>query len=245
MSQDKSKAPDRIQQVVQAQRIMALMLGASLLITAFTFVFLHWASASYYDKVSERDEVNRQIKLQRKQFESESKVLTDKLEKGRQTLLVINHFAEEYGMLPTNLEEGILDPHTLQQSLEANKQITTYLSTLASKWNATTKIIYYTKTGKVDRINIKKALDEFNFPVTPVKAQTGLIPTNAVVYGESVDAEKARIVAYTLIRAGVQIKTVFQSHKPGFRSVIQVEGDPGSDKLQALTVAHIAALKLP
>ena len=80
----------------------------------------------------------------------------------------------------------------------------------------------------VDGKKVEAALLELGFSIDKRQASISNIPTNAIWYGEPVKIEEVKLVAFTLIRAGVQIKAIrpFADNSPRRNAaLIQVGAD--------------------
>lgn len=74
----------------------------------------------------------------------------------------------------------------------------------------------------------------------------GVAPTNALWAGADVPLDDTKAVAYTLIRAGVELKKLDRPALPGRERVLQVGGSPSAMGLPPLTVEQIrSATTLP
>jgi hypothetical protein len=103
-------------------------------------------------------------------------------------------------------------------------------------------IEYFLKN--VDKDKVLAALGGLGFTALRQSPALGTTPTNAVWFGRSVQIDDAKLVAYTLIRAGIQIKDI----RPylvseGRDSLIQVGGRPLAVNKPVWTVERISAAK--
>jgi len=66
-------------------------------------------------------------------------------------------------------------------------------------------------------------------------------PTNAIWFGEDIDIDSVKLVAYTLIRAGIEIKVInpFQSPRENKSNLIQVGSWTKFIDYPALTIQQI------
>ena len=97
------------------------------------------------------------------------------------------------------------------------------LATLTSKSSRENTIVQYFPKN-VDKEIVKSALRELGFRLVIGKPNLPHVPTNAIWYGKDVMLKDIKLVAYTLIRAGIEIKVISPFMSPtGKRSnLIQV-----------------------
>jgi hypothetical protein len=109
----------------------------------------------------------------------------------------------------------------VQESFDAEKQreILAKDETRTRRENVTVQ--YFPKD--VDVAIVKQALRELGFMLKTGSTQFPKIPTNAIFFGDGVNLDDVKLVAYTLIRAGVEIKVIQPFHNSRGRSnLIQV-----------------------
>lgn len=135
--------------------------------------------------------------------------------------------------------ESIPPIQVVEQSLQAESQRTQLASATAAPKRAETTVQYFPKD--VDRTVVEAALRELGFHLITGPTQVQDIPTNSIWFGAAVPLDDAKLVAYTLIRAGVQIKAIRLFRNPtGNRArLIQVGADTAYEGKPALTVAEI------
>lgn len=92
----------------------------------------------------------------------------------------------------------------------------------------------------VDRRIVEAALRELGFNLTRGQANLPDLPTNAIWFGDDVSIEDVKLVAYTLIRAGVEIKAIRPFRNPDGKSrQIQVGSDEDYLSREPLSVEEI------
>lgn len=129
------------------------------------------------------------------------------------------------------------------QSGAANLQLKSYIQTKASQdieRRQSVTVQYFPKDVDPDIVQSTLKKLGFNFKVS--KPNISNIPTNAIWFGSNVNIEDVKLVAYTLIRAGVQIKTIkpFKGNPAEPRaSLIQVGADGDYVNSLALSVSEI------
>jgi hypothetical protein len=105
------------------------------------------------------------------------------------------------------------------------------------------KVEYYPKN--IDETIIDKALKALGFALESKKSDEES-PINTILYGNDVDGQDVKLVAYVLIRAGVEIKEIrpFDSKRTDKSSVIQVGAFKDYEGLPPKTVRDIESAKL-
>ena len=138
------------------------------------------------------------------------------------------------------------DRATVQESLYANKALQVAVTNVPAQEHERRKRItleYFPKN--VDAGKVKAALSELGFTVTEPKAVVPDVPTNAIWFGSPVSLEDVKLVALTLIRAGVQIRRIspIPYDLPGKKdaALIQVGADTKFVNDPPLTVDAIQA----
>ena len=126
-----------------------------------------------------------------------------------------------------------------EQSLRAEEERTLLASTASIRKREPITIEYLPKD--VDREIVEGALKELGFRLTTGVTQILHVPTNAIWFGASVPIEDVKLVAYTLIRAGVKIKVIrpFRNPRGARASIVQVGADELYVDAPALTVEEI------
>lgn len=132
---------------------------------------------------------------------------------------------------------------TVEQSVEANNQREQIASTtpadLERRNNTTIK--YFLKN--VDKEKVLAALGGLGFTLMQ-SPPVGRTPTNAIWFGPSVQIDDVKLVAYTLIRAGIPIQDIRRYMvSDGRDSQIQVGGRPLAKDNVVWTVERISAAK--
>ena len=133
---------------------------------------------------------------------------------------------KQFGWDSSRLSRGSLDQYSVQQSLTANQEIQ-QAARLAPRESRKAVTVQYFPKG-VDGNKVESALMELGFILDKKQAPLPGIPTNSIWYGTPVSIEDVKLVALTLIRAGVQIKALrpFADYSPRKNaSLIQVGAD--------------------
>jgi hypothetical protein len=133
----------------------------------------------------------------------------------------------------------------LQQSLTADKERSKLLASTNVKANSHITVTYFPKD--VDGPVVINALKEGGFNVVshignPANANR---PTNAIWIGENVSVDQAKLIALTLIRAGVPISSLkrLKSAGGGRASLIEVGTDPDVLGKPPLTAADVESVQ--
>ncbi len=127
----------------------------------------------------------------------------------------------------------------VEQSFEADAQRKQLALKTSNQQRSEITIQYFPKD--VDRDIVEAALRELGFRLFVGVTQVENVPTNAIWFGANVKIDDVKLVAYTLIRAGVEIKIIRLFRNPmGNRAhLIQVGADTAYKDKPALTVADI------
>lgn len=128
---------------------------------------------------------------------------------------------------------------TVKQSLEANRLRTELLQSTKSDSRQEITVQYFPKN--VDRQIVEKSLYELGFKLTSGRTNLQDIPTNAIWFGSEISIDDVKLVAYTLIRAGVDIKVIRPFRNPSGSKVrlIQVGSDAQYQSSLPLSVNDI------
>lgn len=128
---------------------------------------------------------------------------------------------------------------TIEQSLEAN-QLRTLISTSTDP-DSRQKITVQYFPKDVDRQIVERSLRELGFELTSGQPNLKNVPTNAIWFGSEVPIDDVKLVAYTLIRAGVDIKIIRPFRNPGGSKarLIQVGSDAQYQSSSPLSVNEI------
>jgi hypothetical protein len=158
------------------------------------------------------------------------------LDEARAALLAINPLLERYGVLKEKLTANDINSNLVKQSLDANREIQNISSTNVGRRGDYT-VVYFLKD--VDAGKVEAALKEFGFHPKTSPPQRPDVPTNLIAFGTKVNPEDAKLVAYTLVRAGVDIKGMCKMLSSARASIIQVLGDDRLLNRSAMTVDQI------
>jgi hypothetical protein len=147
---------------------------------------------------------------------------------------------KQFGWESSRLSSGSLDQYSVQQSLTANQDLqqATLRSPKKSRKNVTVQ--YFPKD--VDGEKVESAIQELGFTLDMKRAPISGTATNSIWYGKPVKIEDVKLVAFTLIRAGVQIKAIrpFADYSPRRNAaLIQVGADVSVADKAPLSVEEI------
>ena len=160
--------------------------------------------------------------------------INGQLDDARKVLLAINPILEKYGVLK-KLTVDDLNSDLVKQSFEANQEIQRALAKANSE--RPIPVWYFSKDVNVDPRAVREALQELRFDVLEKNAPRPDLPSNTVSFGESISPDEAKLVVYTLIRAGIPIKAMCRNPRTG--AVIQVYGDERLLNKPPVTVQQI------
>lgn len=133
---------------------------------------------------------------------------------------------KQFGWASSRLSKGSLDRYSVQQSLTANQDLQQAAGLAPRESRKVVTVQYFPKD--VDGEKVESALLELGFTLDKKRAPVPGIPTNSIWYGTRVSIEDVKLVALTLIRAGVQIKAIrpFADYSPRKNAaLIQVGAD--------------------
>jgi hypothetical protein len=94
-----------------------------------------------------------------------------------------------------------------------------------------------------DGTAVKQALQEGGFEFKPGKPKNNL-PTNSMWVGDSVSVDNIKFVALTLVRAGVQLRSIrrFRNGSKEKANLIEIGADPAMAEASVLAVEQIQSL---
>jgi tetratricopeptide (TPR) repeat protein len=104
---------------------------------------------------------------------------------------------------------------------------------------------YYPKEG--DPQILQTAIEKLGFKLTVRKSTVDNVPTNFIQYDPKLNPEDIKLVAYTLIRAGIEIKAIqpFIRLRTAKADTIQIAAEEKLQSLPSLTVEEIRTSQLP
>jgi hypothetical protein len=116
------------------------------------------------------------------------------------------------------------------------------------EWRSQVTVKYYAKAEEPP--TVKSAIEKLGFQQVQIKPSiVKNVPNNLILYGESVNPEDVKLVAYTLIRAGIEIKAIRPFHSLKLKkenvSTIQVEAQAELQFSPPLKVEEIRNSSLP
>jgi len=166
--------------------------------------------------------------------------LSAQISKDQEILVALNPLLENFGWASDKIPHDFADVDRIRRSVEADDELSRLrLSAHPPRaWN--TKVLYYRKD--IDGSKVATALSDFGFQFEQEKPLVEDIPCNDVVFGNDTSPEDAKIVAYVLIRAGIDIKGIHHSNLLSKSGVIQVIGNRIVADGPALTVDQISKM---
>ena len=223
----------------QAKWIKPLMLSLVVLTAIATIV----SSCDSSDKAKQREDdlIKRNDELIRKndELKAEMKALRESTQSIHEDTTTIRELMER-GASPKIARTAT--PEQVRQSDEATQRLELALKNSNNQdieRRKTITVMYYTKDfDKNIVVSLLKNLG-FKFEISESNPNLKNEPTNAVWFGSNVNIEDVKIVASTLIGAGLQIKTIQPSQKPQSASTIQVGHSVASKDRPLLTVEQI------
>ena len=188
------------------QRI-SLVLTMVMVVTAGCWLVF---SALQVQKLSEQ---SHELETAKSRLENEIRADTE-------ILVALNPLLSNFGWSSKKIPKNIKDVTQVTQSLEANEKLNQLRLELRQPSAEKIVVQYYPKD--VDGNKVRSALADFGFRVEERTPLVTDVPADDIVFGEKVPPENAKIVAYVLIRAGVEIKGIHRSRLPIKANVIQV-----------------------
>ena len=156
--------------------------------------------------------------------------------------IALRALLKEFGWSSQNLTKEPIKSPLVEESLNANNELPKMSSTNVERRQGIT-IQYYIKEldapTYVNEIKVEEALKGLGFKV---EIKSPLLPdlaTNAVVFGSNVNPDDAKLVAYSLIRAGVEVKAIYKARGAFKPFVIQVVGATFLTDRPSLTVKQV------
>jgi vacuolar-type H+-ATPase subunit I/STV1 len=157
-----------------------------------------------------------------------------------------------YGWPKEKIEKASTDKPRVERSLKANNELQNLAKPSESDRRKSITVAYFPKN--VDAGKVDAALKDFGFNLIRLNPRIKDTPTNAIYFGNKVNLDDVKIIAYTLIRAGVEIKGIFRIDKdtdlpwpPGVAkdSLIEVVANANSDFLKRppMTIEQIRSAK--
>ncbi len=136
-----------------------------------------------------------------------------------------------------------ISPARVQLSYEADVARREELQLMAQNRPAQPSTIEYF-TRELDKDIVTKALQEGGLQYKEAKAKISDDPTNSVWVGEGVPLSDIKFVALTLLRAGVQLRSVrqFKDPKGAKAHLIEIGADRAMDHADILTVEKVQSM---
>jgi hypothetical protein len=149
----------------------------------------------------------------------------------------------QFGWNHEKLTTAGANQYAVSQSLYANQALQQAVPRAGREQRKGVVVEYFPKN--VDENRVESALTELGFTLRKPAAIVQQIPTNAIWFGSPVDIEDVKLVALTLIRAGVQIRSIrpIQDYLVNKKDLplIQVGADSSVVNDPPLTVEQIQA----
>lgn len=129
----------------------------------------------------------------------------------------------EFGWLNERAQSANVEE--IRRSFGANRELAMLAASTYPDRRKNITIWYFPKN--VDQTKVSRALEELGFKLEIVKPIVTDVPTNAIWFGQAVSTDDTKLVALTLMRAGVGIKAIRPSRFTGGvrDSLIQVGAD--------------------
>jgi hypothetical protein len=158
--------------------------------------------------------------LQVRKLNQQSAALEDHIRTGNEILAALIPLLKDFGWAGGKIPKDFNDINRIKRSVEADDQLTRLRLETRPPEARNIAIEYFQKD--VDRTKVEAALREFGLTFVEKPPLVTDVPANDVVFGDYVPPENAKIVAYVLIRAGIDIKGIHRSNIPSKSRVVQV-----------------------
>jgi hypothetical protein len=183
------------------------------------------------------------VEAERKTRQVAEKERDRAIEAERIALERTNALLAQFGWNNDKLTTVSSDRYSVNQSLYANQALQQAMPRQGRDRRKAITVEYFPKN--VDENKVEAALAELGFSVRKPPAVVQAIPTNSIWFGSPVDIEDVKLVALTLIRAGVQIRAIrpIQDYLVTKKDLplIQVGADSSVVNDPALTAEAISA----
>ncbi|MDR3772902.1 MAG: hypothetical protein P4L26_06115 [Terracidiphilus sp.] len=155
--------------------------------------------------------------------------LDRQIEKDGKVLKALTPLLENFGWSSEKLstvagdDKARLDPNAIDRvlrSVEADDQLSKLRLSAHPPRAWDTEVLYYRKD--IDSPKVASALEDFGFRFKEEAPLVADVPCNDIVFGANSSPEDARVVAYVLIRAGIDIKGIHRSNLASKSNAIQV-----------------------
>jgi len=155
-----------------------------------------------------------------------------------------NSTLEKYILVLLNgygYNKSVIDVNTITPSIMADKAIRD-LYNQAGKPSTIINIEYFLKD--VDPVAIKKVLNNLGFNVT-IKNPINTYSTNQIWFGNEVRITDVKLVALSLIRAGVSLKSIrrFNNNDVKKNRLIQIGSSPNVLTNEVLSIDDVMSLR--
>jgi hypothetical protein len=178
--------------------------------------------------------------LQVRKLNQKSEALDAHIRTGNEILAALIPLLKDFGWADDRIPQDFKDINRIKRSVEADDQLERLRLQSRPSQAKNITIEYFPKD--VDGTKVKDVLREFGLAFTEKKPLVPDIPANDVVFGDGVAPQDAKIVAYVLIRAGVDIKGIHRSNIPSKAQIVQVIGSRIAADEEPLTPERISQM---
>jgi predicted Holliday junction resolvase-like endonuclease len=119
-----------------------------------------------------------------------------------------------YGWQNQKIRTANENPALVEQSLKANEELKRLVNPADNERRKAITVAYFPKD--VDAGKVDAALVGFGFKLVKFTPLLKDVPTNAIYYGNKVSLDDVKVIAYTLMRAGVQLKGIYNKEDTTF-----------------------------
>ncbi|NEP40819.1 MAG: glycoside hydrolase family protein, partial [Okeania sp. SIO2H7] len=137
------------------------------------------------------------------------------------------------------IETNSMTRHLPQIYREVLQEEIRFAATSYNRKNALALIEYFPK--ELDKGTVEKALRGLDFPLIIMPAVISDLPSNSIWFSSRVKIDDVKLVAKTLINAGVKIKAIRPFAEGGYFSekLIRVGADPQMEERSPLTLTQV------
>ncbi len=188
-------------------------------------------------------QARHELSIIEQELEKKKEELKQVEEKKKIYEAAIPNALKDFGWLSERVpQKGVDTISIVEQSFQANKELQRAISTSSKESREAITIQYFPKD--VDQKKVEDALQELGFTLEKKLPLVRDVPTNAIWFGEKVKLDDVKLVAYTLTRAGVQIRGIehFRASSGPKALLIQVGASRFIENDPVFTVEGIRAL---
>ncbi len=217
-----------------------LVKGILIIALSLACVFAIYTNVEDYKKTEqEKQEKLDEIAWNRDHIRKLTSIITKFRTETINQFSYIKDKLKSFGWTKKRLETS----NSMFRSIAADRERGFLSSVSSSDSRRDITIQYFPKN--VDKNIVENSLEELGFRLISGPAKVKNIPTNSLWFGANVKLEDIKLVAYTLMRAGVEIKVIrpFRNPKGRRSNLIQVGADAVFENARPLSITEIKEAK--